>query len=199
MANSILCPCKTCGSTDRYERDGKCKACVQRRIKAYREQHKARLNQYNKEWRAANAEKVKEDDRIRNAKYREENPEKRRATVRAYVLANPEKASAQKKRWKVANPEMVRQHNTTRRARKEAASNGQLPRGAIKRILGLQKWKCACCNVSLRGGYHVDHIEPLAKGGEHSPENLQMLCPQCNLSKSAKDPIEYMQSKGFLL
>ena len=44
MADGILNPCKNCGGTDRYERDGKCKACVRSRVNAYRERNReARL------------------------------------------------------------------------------------------------------------------------------------------------------------
>jgi 5-methylcytosine-specific restriction endonuclease McrA len=45
----------------------------------------------------------------------------------------------------------------------------------------------------------MDHIMPLARGGKHSPANIQLLCPPCNLRKSAKHPIDYMRQLGWLL
>ena len=36
------------------------------------------------------------------------------------------------------------------------------------------------------GAAHVDHIKPLAKGGAHAPENLQVTPARYNLEKSAK-------------
>jgi 5-methylcytosine-specific restriction endonuclease McrA len=48
-------------------------------------------------------------------------------------------------------------------------------------------------------GYHKDHVVPLALGGEHAPNNIQLLCPACNLSKGARHPVDFMQSKGMLL
>jgi 5-methylcytosine-specific restriction endonuclease McrA len=40
---------------------------------------------------------------------------------------------------------------------------------------------------------HIDHIDPVSKGGKCFYENLQVLCPFCNLSKSnhALDPKSY--------
>ena len=66
-------------------------------------------------------------------------------------------------------------------------------------LLAAQKWKCAACRKSLKDGYHVDHVVPLARGGGNGKSNLQMLCPKCNMTKSARDPVEFMQSLGFLL
>ncbi len=39
-----------------------------------------------------------------------------------------------------------------------------------------------CENLSL------DHIIPISKGGKHTKDNVQALCLQCNLKKSAKLP-----------
>jgi len=43
--------------------------------------------------------------------------------------------------------------------------------------------------------YHYDVIA----GGANDRANLQLLCGSCNKSKHAKDPIDFMQSRGFLL
>jgi len=71
----------------------------------------------------------------------------------------------------------------------------------ITEILKRQKFKCAECGVSVKDkkNRHVDHIMPLALGGSNWPTNLQILCPPCNLSKSAKHPIDFAQRKGRLL
>lgn len=63
-------------------------------------------------------------------------------------------------------------------------------------VLKRDGYKCQICRVktplSLRGSYHdnapeVDHIIPLAKGGEHSYLNTQCLCRKCNINKSDKE------------
>lgn len=61
-------------------------------------------------------------------------------------------------------------------------------------VLSRDKWTCQLCGVKtprkLRGTYEptapeVDHILPIAKGGEHSYANTQCACRKCNLAKSA--------------
>ena len=52
-----------------------------------------------------------------------------------------------------------------------------------------------CCAVCKRksGHFHIDHIEPVCRGGTCLYENLQVLCRTCNLQKSfhGLDPRSY--------
>lgn len=50
-------------------------------------------------------------------------------------------------------------------------------------------YACVVCGAPWA---HVDHIQPLAAGGEHSVANLQPLCADHNLSKGARDPWEWL-------
>lgn len=97
--------------------------------------------------------------------------------------------------YRKANPDKVREFSFRRKGRKI----GRLPRGTLPTIRKAQRNRCAICRVSLKGGSHVDHITPLARGGLHEPRNLQLLCQSCNLAKSGRDPIIHMQSLGRLL
>ncbi len=69
----------------------------------------------------------------------------------------------------------------------------------LQKLCELQKWKCACCGVSIRQKRHLDHIVPLSKGGLHHKLNVQFLCPPCNMKKHSKDPLDFMREQGFLL
>jgi 5-methylcytosine-specific restriction endonuclease McrA len=84
------------------------------------------------------------------------------------------------------------------RARKRGAE-GRYTQEDIEKLLKAQRCKCAYCHTSLRNGFHVDHIVALSNGGSNWPANLQLLCESCNLSKGAKDPIEFAQRLGRLL
>ena len=45
--------------------------------------------------------------------------------------------------------------------------------------------KCKDCGTT-KGPFHLDHIYPFSKGGSTEARNLQVLCKDCNLRKSAK-------------
>lgn len=51
-----------------------------------------------------------------------------------------------------------------------------------------QKGICPYCHKYFeKDEMHGDHIKPWSKGGATERENLQMLCSECNLKKSAYD------------
>lgn len=54
----------------------------------------------------------------------------------------------------------------------------------------LARWnhRCAYCG---RDAEHLDHVEPLAKGGADAERNIVPACAQCNLSKGAKTLAEW--------
>jgi len=49
-------------------------------------------------------------------------------------------------------------------------------------ILWLYDYKCANCRAEE--SLEIDHIVPLASGGEDHVQNMQCLCSKCNLRKS---------------
>lgn len=142
------------------------------------------------------------------------NKEKSLANVAAWQAANHEKVAAYKKkhvvehreacnlsasRYRHANPEKRCAWEHSRRAQKRA-SEGTLSTGIHGRLMAQQRGKCPCCHADLRStGTHMDHIMPLALGGPNTDDNIQLLCPPCNLSKSAKHPVAFMQQRGYLL
>lgn len=59
---------------------------------------------------------------------------------------------------------------------------------SIDELIKRQDYKCAICSksITMRGERHLDHIQPLSKGGGHTIKNVQWTCVNCNVKKSNK-------------
>lgn len=216
-------PCKKCGSLEFYAHGG-CKPCAKKRasewyknnteivknrayewgIKNPEKMAKCRAN-----WLLRNIEKAKKDsaewkranpDKVRKAvkKYADRNTEKISKKSAEYHAANKEEINARHRKYCRDNPHLFRIYAQNRIARKKMSS-GVLSVNLAEKLFKLQNGKCACCGLPLGEEYHLDHIMPLALGGTNEDWNIQLLKAECNLSKHAKHPIDFMQSKGFLL
>ena len=58
-----------------------------------------------------------------------------------------------------------------------------------KQVLNRDNWLCRECarNGRISAASQVDHIIPLAKGGDNSLGNLQSLCKKCHALKTARE------------
>ncbi|MDW9650821.1 hypothetical protein GOB33_22315 [Sinorhizobium meliloti] len=102
--------------------------------------------------------------------------------------------------WNAANSDKVKENNRNTKAKRRGAE-GKHTAKDIRMILKRQKFKCAECKTSVRSkkNRHVDHIMPIALGGSNWPSNIQILCPSCNLSKSARHPLDWAKINGRLV
>lgn len=50
---------------------------------------------------------------------------------------------------------------------------------------------CTYCG-STSGPFHLDHIQPWSRGGQHSPDNLCVACMGCNLAKADRTVEEWL-------
>ena len=97
-------------------------------------------------------------------------------------------SAADTRKYRLLNPERLRALRQRRRARKFQVGGSHTGED-IKRLYKEQSGKCTSCKCDLSiTGYHVDHIMPLYLLGTNNKENLQLLCPNCNLSKGALHP-----------
>lgn len=136
-------------------------------------------------------------EKLRAKAWRNKNKQHTAAYGKQYRQENRTEVLRRLKAWRDSNPMAMRAHEKTRRARKLNAP-GTHTAADVRDILTMQRHHCACCGVKL-ATYHVDHIVPLSRGGSNDKANLQILCAPCNLSKHAKDPLTFMQERGFLL
>lgn len=175
-------PCLRGHIAERYVGCGKCTDCQAIYLQKYREKNRELYLSRLREYHQRNRGRVL----ARQRTYYEENAESMRKRTRDYFKQNPEvKRKAERKR----------------RAQKAGAEGLDLD-FCEANALKLQNGRCASCRIKVGGSnkkYHVDHIVPLSKGGSSESTNLQILCVECNLRKSAKDPIEWANENGRLL
>ena len=162
-------------------------------FRGYYAKHIEKIKQRSRKWTADNSEK----SLARGKEWALKNRERSRAIKKKWSDANWEERKATIKEWKASNKSKLRIYSQNRR--KLARSGGtKLSTDIASRLLVLQRGQCAICRISMTK-YHLDHIVPIALGGPHVDENIQLLCPSCNLRKAKKHPVEFMQSLGKLL
>ncbi|MVO95113.1 HNH endonuclease [Rhizobium leguminosarum] len=60
----------------------------------------------------------------------------------------------------------------------------KISRAMALRVIGKSGYQCQKCGT--RDHLEIDHIIPLARGGDHVEDNMQALCATCNRSKGAR-------------
>lgn len=87
------------------------------------------------------------------------------------------------------NPDRTREHNAQRRARKRNAPRVEVvDRAAIWERDG---GKCHLCHKPCDPkDWHLDHVMPLSRGGEHAPENVAVAHPVCNMRRYNSGPAQ---------
>lgn len=74
------------------------------------------------------------------------------------------------------------------------------PKGWRESLTRKQNGFCVYCRGRLAlSRSHIDHITPVNQGGSNELENLQLLCPGCNLRKSDRTDIEFRYRYRSLL
>jgi hypothetical protein len=176
---AILRKCKDCGLEGCYDnldlfvkssasvhgRQNLCKQCSSLR---------------SLKWYCSNLESTKG---VRQA-WREQNKDRKAVKDKTWREANPDRMANLLSEWKLKNPHKVRAANAKRRAMKL----DQTPKltSDEKQLVDDLYWLAKDLQAVSGEEYHVDHIIPLAKGGLHHPDNLQVLPAYINLSKSDK-------------
>jgi 5-methylcytosine-specific restriction endonuclease McrA len=116
--------------------------------------------------------------------WKKAHPERVNAFNRHYNAKNPDKKAAWAKKWSDANPEKRAEYTAARQAR----ILGQFVERVYRTVvLKRDKGLCGLCGKKVDpANWHLDHIVPISRGGEHSYANVQVTHPFCNTSKGAK-------------
>ena len=176
-------------NVDKQKKDGMtycCKSCNIQRAKLWAQNNKEKRKAIAEKYRLANIEKCKAAVKKSQLK----NPER----INRWTEENKEKIKQYKEKWRKNNKEYFIADKHRRRG-----ASGTFTTAQINKLFLLQIGKCVCCRKDISDGFHRDHIVPITKGGSNDILNIQLLCASCTHSKSAKHPIDFMQSRGYLL
>ncbi|QNL30547.1 HNH endonuclease [Gordonia phage SpeedDemon] len=182
--------CSRCGEAkpaddfhrDRRAKDGRsyhCKECAKSRARNWAEANRERSRQKSAEWYAANRQYVSDRDR---AKYAED-PAKHRQAALDYYYRNRDKVLASQElrphiRWEAV-------HRTRCKA---LGLTPTVTPFTVDQLVERRGPGCAVHLCQYAGDpLELDHIWPVALGGEHSLRNCQRLCVTHHRMKSNMD------------
>lgn len=171
----------------------------------------------SKDWYKNNSDKKHNYDK----QYRIDNVDKLKEKNKKQYLDmknDPEKYNKEllrKKKFKITHADQVKISNRERDRRfpekarakthKRLALKAQAP-GAytdadIKKLYESQQGKCAYCGCDIswavKRQVHIDHVQPLSKGGSNWPDNLALACMRCNCSKADWTLEEWTARRGW--
>lgn len=180
-----------------------CKSCVNEINNIYKKNNKDKISEYNL------SSKVKELNRKRNQKYRENNREEINERLSKYRKKNREKLRKYKILWTENNREHLNEWYRNyykivgNPSSKRRIKLKNIESDSSKRIDVWEKYKgkCYICEKywQLKDSWHVDHIIPISPK-EGSPgidtlDNKAVACPKCNIQKSNKIIAELINNK----
>jgi len=119
--------------------------------------------------------------------------EKHRAKKRELSPQQRAEKNAKTRAWRKANMGKVLAWNKLRIHRKRAAGDGP-DRWDLGWLICHQDARCTYCKEMLPDRKHLDHKTPISRGGLNELENMQWLCPTCNMKKGAKTHEEYSEA-----
>lgn len=164
-------PLRTCSDcpAPRQGRKKRCDDCQ-------REHDRRRLA----EWRKANPEKVKAQQKRNSQTQYARRPDEIKARAKAWTEANKERANT-----------LMRASNAKRRA---LARGNAVESVDYDRVAERDEWTCGICGEpvdrSLRfpdpASKSIDHVLPIEAGGSHTYANVQLTHLRCNFRKGRK-------------
>jgi HNH endonuclease len=123
--------------------------------------------------------------------WRADNPERRKASDKSWQAKNPDKVKGYHRAYIARNPEYPRERKQAYRARQKAAK-ATFTKEDWTAALAYFNGCCAYCGHTV-GLFdrdevlHQDHVIPVSKGGDYTPDSVVPACQSCNFRKNAKN------------
>lgn len=178
-----------------------------RKRKRYAEdpEYRARIKAYHKV--ATSKESTKEKVRIRAKEWAKANPERVKENQSRWVSENKEKIKENKRGYYKRAPKSVldkrndylKEYRKTDNRKAVVKNYGHKRRSKVKETDITTSWlknflgkssNCEICNCELDNkgnvypnGKQLDHILPMAVGGEHKKSNVRVVCLKCNVTR----------------
>lgn len=149
--------------------------------RAYYYANKPKMAEKYRSWAKKNPDRRRQID----AEFRKAHRLEQAERAKQYRSQNPEARS----KWSKNNPDRQAAIYARRSFRRRG---GRVYQVTLCEIAKMYQMPCTYCGAPAE---HIDHIIPLARGGEHRIGNLTPACASCNLSKGAKFITEWKKGK----
>lgn len=167
--------------------------------KEYYQNNKEQKKEYKKKWHKKNRDRIKEHKK----EYYENNKEYFKHYHKEYRLNNKDKIREQsKKYYKTLKGQVIAFNCRQKRRLREQTQGNGITTNQWLECMNFFNWKCAYSDNYIGGNENqntrsLDHIIPLAKGGENEIWNLVPMYKPYNSSKQDKDLLEWYQEQDF--
>lgn len=184
---------------DRAKKSGlasRCRPCQKTYHEAWRETHRAHTNRLEKARREIATPEVKAARTAQSVKWQAEkyanDPEWRArflASQRRAYSRDPEKFKAQTRAWQLAHWDETLSIQARRRTQKRHPDAERI-RPSV--VFSRDDWVCHLCGETTEPDGprarrpSMDHVVPLARGGEHTYDNVRCAHQVCNIRKGAR-------------
>lgn len=166
---------------------------VSEQKRRYYQKNKDIVKAKTKEYYFNNIDIIKE----KSKEYRDKNFEILKEKKKIYIKNNIEAVKERHRKYRQTEKGKLIAKNMKHR-RRTAEKTGDVTTEQLKELYENTKFCYWCNNKLTKNDTHLDHYQPISKGGLHTISNLVLSCSYCNKTKSSKDPLEFAQEKGRL-